>query len=232
MFSSTKKKAFTLLELIVVIVILGILAALAIPSFSNVKNKAAEKTAISSAEGIVRDARALAAFDGAALADSYVDQAGAETAGYNAAANSLTVTSSGNTAVATIDPLTGAVSISGQPTGRPSFTVNATSFGWGSSNYYNGNWARWGGSTSVSTGWGGNQSALDALQALAIGDTVTFTLNGVSETHTVTGISGDPTGTYVSLEVTFDAPWTGAADTFNADPGTIDSPALGVVQIN
>ena len=130
MFNRTQKKGFTLLELIVVIVILGILAALAIPSFSTVKSKAAEKTAISSAEGIVRDARALAAFDGAALADSYVDQAGSETNGYNATANSLTVTSSGITAVATIDPLTGAVSIAGGASAGTTITYPTGGYSW------------------------------------------------------------------------------------------------------
>lgn len=111
------KKAFTLLELIVVIVILGILAALAIPSFANVKAKAAEKTAISSAEGIVRDARALAAFDGVSLSDVHMDLAGAETSGYVAADDSIVVTSGGYSATAVINPLTGEITVSSSSSG-------------------------------------------------------------------------------------------------------------------
>ena len=106
-----QRKGFTLLELIAVIVILGVLAALAFPSFSTVKSKSTEKTAISSAEGIVRDARALAALDGAVLSDSYVDQAGAETSEYDATTNSLSVEFNGNSAIASINPVTGEVTV-------------------------------------------------------------------------------------------------------------------------
>ena len=55
------KKAFTLLELIVVLVILGILAALAIPSFNRVQQNSAAQVASSTAKSLVRDANALAA---------------------------------------------------------------------------------------------------------------------------------------------------------------------------
>jgi prepilin-type N-terminal cleavage/methylation domain-containing protein len=114
MFRSSKKKAFTLLELIVVVVVLGILAALAIPSFSAVKTTSVEKTALSSAESVLRNAKALAAFDGAALSDSYLDQAGSELGvKYNPDSNTVTITSSGLTGVATIDALTGTITIAG-----------------------------------------------------------------------------------------------------------------------
>lgn len=107
------RKGFTLLELIVVVVVLSILAALAIPSFNAVKNTAAEKTAIASAEAVVRNAKALAAFDGAALSDEYVDAAGLETVGYDPNDNTLVVTSGGETGVAQINATTGAVTIFG-----------------------------------------------------------------------------------------------------------------------
>ncbi len=106
---ATSKRGFTLLELIVVIVVAGILAGIAIPSFNAVKSKAAESSVISSAESIVRNARALAAFDNASLSDAYVDQAGAETSNYSSTGNTV----SRNSATATIDPVTGAVTISG-----------------------------------------------------------------------------------------------------------------------
>jgi prepilin-type N-terminal cleavage/methylation domain-containing protein len=55
------KKAFTLLELIVVLVVLGILAALAIPSFAKVQKNAAATVSASTAKSIARDANALGA---------------------------------------------------------------------------------------------------------------------------------------------------------------------------
>jgi prepilin-type N-terminal cleavage/methylation domain-containing protein len=57
------RKAFTLLELIVVIVILGVLALIAIPTFQSVITKSKESAAKRSAESIGRNAVALAAFD-------------------------------------------------------------------------------------------------------------------------------------------------------------------------
>jgi len=59
--SIRNKKAFTLLELIVVLVILGILAALAIPSFNKVQQNSAASVASSTAKSLARDANALGA---------------------------------------------------------------------------------------------------------------------------------------------------------------------------
>ena len=98
------KKAFTLLELIVVIVVLGILAALAIPSFTTVKQKAADKVAFNSAASIYRAASAAAAFNGASVADSDIDTAGGELAtgntSYAAATNEVTTSVNGVTGTA------------------------------------------------------------------------------------------------------------------------------------
>jgi prepilin-type N-terminal cleavage/methylation domain-containing protein len=55
-------KAFTLLELIVGIVILGILAALAIPTFSRVVERSRDATTAASVAAILRDTQALVAF--------------------------------------------------------------------------------------------------------------------------------------------------------------------------
>jgi prepilin-type N-terminal cleavage/methylation domain-containing protein len=55
------KKAFTLLELIVVLLVLGILAAIAVPTFNTVKTNSAIRSAQTTAEGIARNADAIAA---------------------------------------------------------------------------------------------------------------------------------------------------------------------------
>lgn len=57
------KKAFTLLELIVVVVVLGILALVAVPSFKGVIDNSRGSVAEQTARSIARDANALAAFN-------------------------------------------------------------------------------------------------------------------------------------------------------------------------
>jgi prepilin-type N-terminal cleavage/methylation domain-containing protein len=60
--SPAPKRAFTLLELIVVIVILGLLAALAIPTFARVTKKSQDASALTTLRSVARDAQALVAF--------------------------------------------------------------------------------------------------------------------------------------------------------------------------
>jgi prepilin-type N-terminal cleavage/methylation domain-containing protein len=59
-----RERAFTLLELIVVIVVLALLAALAIPTFARVTKTSKLEVAEVSAASLIRDAVALARFDG------------------------------------------------------------------------------------------------------------------------------------------------------------------------
>jgi len=76
------KKAFTLLELIVVVVVLGILALVAVPSFKGVIDNTRGSVAEQTARSIARDANALAAFNtGAATnetSNANIDAATAE----------------------------------------------------------------------------------------------------------------------------------------------------------
>ena len=61
------RKAFTMLELIVVIVILGILAAIAIPTFAKVIERTRLNSVQRTAESLGREAVALAAFEDRAV---------------------------------------------------------------------------------------------------------------------------------------------------------------------
>ena len=73
-----KRKGFTLIELVVVIAILGILAALAIPRFTGVRDKAAISTAEANARTILSAVGMYYAEEGATptdanLLDDYLD---------------------------------------------------------------------------------------------------------------------------------------------------------------
>jgi len=76
-------KAFTLLELIVVLLVLGILAAIAVPTFNTVKKNSAEKTFQASAEAVARNANAIAATatTGGETTLDHVEDAAGETSG-------------------------------------------------------------------------------------------------------------------------------------------------------
>ena len=62
--SATFKKGFTLLELIVVVVVLAVLALVAVPTFSGAINETSSEVGLRTAEGIAKEANALAAFNG------------------------------------------------------------------------------------------------------------------------------------------------------------------------
>ena len=69
------KKGFTLLELIVVIVVAGLLAAIAIPSFNNVKVSAKKQAGYQEANAFAKEVTALAAFTQEDDASDYTDEA-------------------------------------------------------------------------------------------------------------------------------------------------------------
>jgi prepilin-type N-terminal cleavage/methylation domain-containing protein len=102
------RKAFTLLELIVVVVVLGILALVAVPAFSGVINNSTDSVAKNTAAAIARDANALAAFNSGPTAnvtsDGNIDAAIGDTTLNTAdgwtkstSSNSVSLVKNGNT---------------------------------------------------------------------------------------------------------------------------------------
>jgi len=79
---SRRNTGFTLLELIVVVVVLGVLALVAVPSFTGVITGSTESAVEASSDAIARDAKALAAFNTGAntnvVSNGNVDDAVAE----------------------------------------------------------------------------------------------------------------------------------------------------------
>jgi len=100
------KKAFTLLELIVVLLVLGILAAIAVPTFNTVKTNSVKRAALTNAQAIARNANAISASEaGGVTTATHVDTAGGEAAGsgYDASTNSVVVTSGSISCTSAID---------------------------------------------------------------------------------------------------------------------------------
>ena len=77
----SSRKGFTLLELIVAVVVLGILGALAAPSLMYVKERSTDEILLASARAVVRSAQAAAYMDAAELSNEYIDAAINETTG-------------------------------------------------------------------------------------------------------------------------------------------------------
>lgn len=102
------QKAFTLLELIVVVIVLGILALVAVPAFSGVINNTNESVVESTAKSVARAADALSVFnDGAQvnltsstnIADAITDTTLNTADGWakDATAGSISLNKNGNT---------------------------------------------------------------------------------------------------------------------------------------
>jgi prepilin-type N-terminal cleavage/methylation domain-containing protein len=89
------RKAFTLLELIVVVVVAGVLAGIAIPTFNAVKTKANEERAVNEAKAFAKEVTALAAFTEAADASSFTADADADTTGTYDGVSGLFTSSNG-----------------------------------------------------------------------------------------------------------------------------------------
>jgi len=86
------RPAFTLLELIVVLLVLGVLAAITVPTYAAVKLNTAERSMRSAAESVARNASAIALAGGEDPDPSHVTQAASEVQGLTEASGVITRT--------------------------------------------------------------------------------------------------------------------------------------------
>ena len=104
------QKAFTLVELIIVIVIVGILAAISIVGYQSVVDRAEEQAVKTSLESVDREYRALAAFgiaDGTEVDTSEMTTFSELTFQADASGSGTTTLNAGDTATWTQDGVTG-----------------------------------------------------------------------------------------------------------------------------
>lgn len=194
MFQRFRTKGFTLIELIAVVVVLGVLAALAVPTFSAVKRSSLEQTVTRSAEAVVNEASALASFNGDPIGNAYIDQSLTDLDGSKDAdpsdgsAATISITRGGITATASIandgsitvttsESQGGGSGNGGAFTPTYAFSTAGGDLGMGSCFYYNASWAN--GHTNNDIGFSCTSSAFQSAAAtLNAGDQVRITMSG------------------------------------------------------
>jgi prepilin-type N-terminal cleavage/methylation domain-containing protein len=93
----SNRKGFTLIELLIVVVIIGILAAIAIPKFANTKQKAVKSAMISDLRNLATAQEAFFA-DSTKYATSYGTTIGTGTVSFAVSQNNVLTISSGSNA--------------------------------------------------------------------------------------------------------------------------------------